>query len=206
MTPLYLGKFWQFCTDIENGLVQNFVGLMDLVQRSGMAKTHFWPFSVQKKNGFKDQKGTFCTEGRNGFYWYNGGSWIESFLCDSSWCDSVSRYDSGHYITKGFIRVKTWVTSILWLIMTHCTESQPYIVTQIMTLIMTGTYSIILWFINGLIRVTTRHITALTLWTLPLRGALGCTRVDNDPSSRQGLSIRSPSCRCALSTSPLQSH
>ena len=94
---------------------------------------------------------------------------IESFLCDSGWCDSVSRYDSGHYITLGFIRVKTRVTSILWLIMTHCTESQPYIVTQIMTPIMTRTYSIILWFINGLIRVTTRHITALTLWTLPFR-------------------------------------
>ena len=88
---------------------------------------------------------------------------------DSSWCDSVSRYDSGHYIILGFIRVKTRVTSILWLIMTQCTESQPYIVTQIKTPIMTRTYLIILGFINGLIRVTTRHITALTLWTLPFR-------------------------------------
>ena len=38
------------------------------------------------------------------------------------------------------------------------------------------------------------------------KGALGYMCVDNDPSSRQGLLIQSPSCRFALSTTWLQSH
>ena len=38
------------------------------------------------------------------------------------------------------------------------------------------------------------------------RGALGCTRVVNDRSGRQGLSIRSPSSRRASSTSAALSH